>query len=149
MELTLSKASVKFLEKLSPKEAEKLQEKLAYLLQSLETEGTIPFNDLDIKSLKGDWKGFFRMRVAKIRVIFTIDLESEELQVYDIDFRGNIYKSLVLDSTRLSLKVVETAIAPSISSIRSRLKLIHQPSAHLAMIHLSTATKRLFQHCNF
>ena len=105
MELLLSKASLKFLEKLSPKETEKLKDRLAHLLQLIETEGIIPFNELDIKSLKGDWKGFFRMRVGKVRVIFTIDLEADELQVYDIDFRGNIYKSLLLDSTNLSIRV--------------------------------------------
>jgi mRNA interferase RelE/StbE len=105
MELVLSKASVKFLEKLSCKETEKLQDKLALLLQSIETEGLIPFNELDIKSLKGDWKGFFRMRVGKVRVVFTINSEADELQVYDIDFRGNIYKSLPLDSTHISLSV--------------------------------------------
>ena len=105
MELLLRKASLKFLEKLSPKETEKLKDRLAHLLQSIETEGIIPFNELDIKSLKGDWKGFFRMRVGKVRVIFTIDLEADELQVYDIDFRGNIYKSLLLDSTNLSIRV--------------------------------------------
>jgi mRNA interferase RelE/StbE len=55
MELVLSKASVNFLEKLSPKETEKLQNRFAVLLQSLETEGIIPFNELDIKSLKGEW----------------------------------------------------------------------------------------------
>lgn len=37
MELVLSKAAVKFLEKLSPKETEKLQEKLALLLESIDS----------------------------------------------------------------------------------------------------------------
>lgn len=105
MELVLSKASIKFLEKLSVKETEKLQEKLAQLLQSLEAEAIIPFNELDIKSLKGDWKGFFRMRVGKIRVVFTIDIEADEVQVYDIDFRGNIYKSLALNPIRITLEI--------------------------------------------
>ncbi|PSB14486.1 hypothetical protein C7B76_16105 [filamentous cyanobacterium CCP2] len=48
---------------------------------------------MDIKRLKGEWQGFLRMRVGKIRIVFRIDAESDELQVYDIDFRGNIYKS--------------------------------------------------------
>ncbi len=103
MELVLSKASVKFLEKLSPKEIEKIREKLAVLLQSLETEGIIPFNELDIKSLKGEWKGFFRMRVGKVRVVFTIDPEADALQVYDLDFRGNIYKALSFGSIAITL----------------------------------------------
>ena len=94
MELFLSKEAVKFLGKLSAKEAEKLREKLAALLEAIETEGIVPFNELDIKSLKGDWKGFLRMRVGKARIIFRIDAKADRLQVYDIDFRGNIYKSL-------------------------------------------------------
>jgi mRNA interferase RelE/StbE len=62
MELFLSKEAVKFLEKLSAKEAEKIREKMAALLEAIESEGMIPFNELDIKSLKGDWKGFLRKR---------------------------------------------------------------------------------------
>ena len=65
MELFLSKEAVKFLEKLSAKEAEKIREKMAALLEAIESEGMIPFNELDIKSLKGDWKGFLRMRIGK------------------------------------------------------------------------------------
>jgi mRNA-degrading endonuclease RelE of RelBE toxin-antitoxin system len=49
----------------------KLQDKLAFLLQTPESEGTIPFNELDIKSLKGKWKDFFRMRAGKVRVVFS------------------------------------------------------------------------------
>ncbi len=44
------------------------------------------------------------MRVGKVRVVFTINVEADELQVYDIDFRGNIYKSLSLNSTSLNIK---------------------------------------------
>lgn len=110
MELVLSKASVKFLEKLSPKETEKIRDRLAILLQLLETEGIVPFNELDIKSLKGEWKGFFRMRVGKVRVVFTINLEADALQVYDIDFRGNIYKSLLLSSPILTLPITQKIV---------------------------------------
>ena len=99
MELFLSKEAVKFLEKLSAKEAEKIREKMAALLEAIESEGMIPFNELDIKSLKGDWKGFLRMRVGKTRIIFRIDAQADRLQVHDIDFRGNIYKSLRLFSS--------------------------------------------------
>jgi mRNA interferase RelE/StbE len=92
MEIRFSREAAKFLAKLSPQEAEKIREKLAHLLNSLETEAVIPFNELDIKNLKGDWKGFLRMRVGKIRIIFKVDLESEGLQIYSIDFRGNVYR---------------------------------------------------------
>ena len=46
-----------------------------------------------IKTLEGEWQGFLRMRVGKIRIIFTVDVEQDELQIYDIGFRGNIYKT--------------------------------------------------------
>ncbi|WNZ43842.1 hypothetical protein Q2T42_18545 [Leptolyngbya boryana CZ1] len=45
------------------------------------------------------------MRAGKVRVIFTIDTEADELQVYDIDFRGNIYKPLSLGATRTRLEI--------------------------------------------
>jgi mRNA interferase RelE/StbE len=58
----------------------------------LETEGVIPFTELDIKKLKGQWDGYFRLRVGQIRVIFTvIDSEIEILLIQDIGFRGGIY----------------------------------------------------------
>jgi mRNA interferase RelE/StbE len=58
----------------------------------LEAEGIIPFTELDIKKLKGQWDGYFRLRVGQIRVIFTvIDSEIEILLIQDIGFRGGIY----------------------------------------------------------
>lgn len=93
MELILSKKAIKFLKKLSPKEQERIQEKLAILLDSVEESGLVPAGELDIKTLEGEWKGFLRMRIGKIRVVFTIDPEQEELRVYDMGFRGDIYKS--------------------------------------------------------
>lgn len=36
---------------------------------------------------------FLRMRVGKIRIIFTIDTERDELQIYNIGFRGDIYNN--------------------------------------------------------
>jgi mRNA interferase RelE/StbE len=47
---------------------------------------------IQIKKLKGNWEGFLRMRVGKIRVIFTVNNNSNELLVYEIDFRGDAYK---------------------------------------------------------
>jgi mRNA interferase RelE/StbE len=91
MEIALSKAAIKFLEKSSAKEVERIREKLSDLLSVIEAEGMVSSNDLDIKALKGEWKGYLRMRVGKVRVIFTINAELDELQIYDIDFRGNIY----------------------------------------------------------
>lgn len=97
MELTISKNAVKFLKKLPEKDKEKVQSKIRALFESIENSGLLPSGSLDIKALEGEWQGFLRMRVGKIRVIFTIDPKKDELQIYEIGFRGNIYKSLSLN----------------------------------------------------
>ncbi|GCL42956.1 type II toxin-antitoxin system RelE family toxin [Dolichospermum planctonicum] len=63
------------------------------LLNSVEESGLVPSGELDIKTLEGEWQGFLRMRVGKIRIIFTVDIEQDELQIYEIGFRGDIYKT--------------------------------------------------------
>lgn len=92
MELIFSKSSIKFLKKLSTKDVERVQSKLLALLNSIEQSGLVPSGELDIKSMEGEWQGFLRMRVGKIRVIFSVDIEQDEIQIYDIAFRGSIYK---------------------------------------------------------
>jgi mRNA interferase RelE/StbE len=91
MELVLSKSAIKFLAKIPPKDSKKIQTKILYLLDLAEKSDSIVSQELDIKQLKGIWDGFSRLRVGKIRVIFLIDLEQDELFIYAIDFRGDIY----------------------------------------------------------
>jgi mRNA interferase RelE/StbE len=93
MELNFSKNALKFLKKLSDKDTEKVRNKILQLLNSVEESGLVPSGELDIKTLEGEWQGFLRMRVGKIRIIFTVDIEQDELQIYDIGFRGDIYKT--------------------------------------------------------
>ena len=124
MELILSKQAIKFVKKLAPKEQERIREKLASLLGSVEESGLIPSGELDIKTLEGEWKDCLRMLIGiavlmlvkcirvgairqfalrsvlhqidncyKVLILFTVDLEKDELQVYGIGFRGDIYKS--------------------------------------------------------
>jgi mRNA interferase RelE/StbE len=90
MNLKFSKNATKFLSEISVNDQQRLKEKLKILLLAVEENGTIPFRELDIKNLKGEWKGYQRMRVGKMRVIFQIN--TDDLLVYEIDFRGDIYK---------------------------------------------------------
>jgi len=46
----------------------------------------------DIKKLHGKYKGHYRLRIGKIRIIFKIDFESQILYVKKADFRGDVYK---------------------------------------------------------
>jgi mRNA-degrading endonuclease RelE of RelBE toxin-antitoxin system len=48
--------------------------------------------NIDVKKLKGKWKGYFRIRKGKLRIIFFVDTSYRSLYVETIDFRGAAYK---------------------------------------------------------
>ena len=91
MELIFSKNANKSLKKLSPKDSAKVRDKILVLLDLASKPDLALSRELDIKLLRGNLQGFSRMRVGKIRVIFAIDIEQEQLLIDDIDYRGDIY----------------------------------------------------------
>jgi mRNA interferase RelE/StbE len=92
IKLKLSKSAIKFLDNLSQKEQIKIKQKLKYLVERINDSNNIPFQELNIKTLTGDWKGYLRLRIGKIRVIFRINPIDNELFIYEIDYRGGVYK---------------------------------------------------------
>jgi mRNA interferase RelE/StbE len=70
MAVKFCKQAIKFLEKANPEDVARIQDQLRQLLIAIEEQSVIPINDLDIKKMKGEWEGFYRLRVGKIRVIF-------------------------------------------------------------------------------
>ncbi len=48
--------------------------------------------NIDVKKMKGEWDGFYRLRSGKIRIILSIDLDKEVLYVERIGFRGDVFK---------------------------------------------------------
>lgn len=92
MTLKFRKNAIKFLESVDEKTSEKIRQKLKTLVYSVDTQAIIPFNDLDIKKMKGNWEGFYRLRIGTIRIIFTVDLTSGNIEVYKIGFRGDVYQ---------------------------------------------------------
>jgi mRNA interferase RelE/StbE len=42
--------------------------------------------------MKGDWDGFYRLRLGQIRIIFTVYSDFSGLEVYAIGARGDVYK---------------------------------------------------------
>ena len=48
--------------------------------------------NVDIKKLKGKWKGFYRVRIGRIRIIAEFDFENSVVFIEEIDWRGNAYK---------------------------------------------------------
>ncbi|MCD6362457.1 MAG: type II toxin-antitoxin system RelE/ParE family toxin [Synergistetes bacterium] len=47
---------------------------------------------VDIKKLKGRWRGFLRLRIGKVRVVFKLDVENKIVEIYKAGLRGEIYK---------------------------------------------------------
>jgi mRNA interferase RelE/StbE len=92
MAVKFRKQAIKFLEKYSPQEIENIRTSIKSITLAIEEQGIIPFTQLDIKKMKGEWKGFYRLRVGKNRVIFTVDFNSKDITVYAIGARGDIYK---------------------------------------------------------
>jgi addiction module RelE/StbE family toxin len=93
MKIKLSKSASKFLKKLDDTSRENVIGKIGTLKTCLETQKVYPPEELDIKKLKGELKGFSRIRVGKMRIIFQIRSATNEIFIYDINYRGNVYNS--------------------------------------------------------
>ena len=92
MAIKFRKNAIKFLEKANLEDVEKIQEKISQLLAFVEEQAIIPFTELDIKKMKGDWEGFYRLRIGKIRIVFTVNTQSGEVEIFTISTRGDVYK---------------------------------------------------------
>jgi mRNA interferase RelE/StbE len=92
MAVKFRKQAIKFLQKANPEDLARIQGQLRQLLIIIEEQSIIPITDLDIKKMKGEWEGFYRLRVGKIRVIFTVSLDSADVEIYTIGVRGDVYK---------------------------------------------------------
>lgn len=47
---------------------------------------------VDVKKLKGEWQGFYRIRKGKLRIIFELNFEEHFIYVARADHRGEVYK---------------------------------------------------------
>lgn len=48
--------------------------------------------NIDIKKLKGAWRGFYRIRSGRIRIIAEFYFENSVIFIEEIDWRGGVYK---------------------------------------------------------
>ncbi|MFN7255158.1 MAG: type II toxin-antitoxin system RelE family toxin [Microcystis sp.] len=90
VKIRISRSANKFLEKLDANSRKSVLTKIGILKTCLETQNVYPPEELDIKKLKGELKGFSIIRVGQMRVIFEIGKETDEIFIYEINFRGNI-----------------------------------------------------------
>jgi mRNA interferase RelE/StbE len=84
-----SKESLKVLEKLNIKTSNLVKRKIKNIGDWLDNKNPLY---ADIRKLKGEWKGFYRLKIGQIRVIFSIDDKNKILKVHEIGFRGDVYK---------------------------------------------------------
>lgn len=48
--------------------------------------------NIDVKKMKGKWKGYHRIKIGKIRMILRIDFKNKIAFIDKIDFRGDVYR---------------------------------------------------------
>ena len=48
--------------------------------------------NINIAKLRGNWTGFYRIKLGKIRLIAYFDFDKKKVFVRDIEYRGKIYK---------------------------------------------------------
>ena len=89
MKVIISKQAEKFIESINEPEKSKLISKIKLLVNSIIDKDLPELSQLNIKNLKGKWKGWQRLRIANIRVIFSVT--SDKIIIEVINHRGNLY----------------------------------------------------------
>lgn len=82
MKIAYKDEAIKHLKKLNPVEKQKAKRKIESLL----------LNPLLGKKLKGEFAPLRSLRAWPLRIIYSIDTNSQTITVVTVDFRGNVYK---------------------------------------------------------
>ena len=85
--IDFSPASLKFLSQNNLDE-NLILEKIGLALKRVQGERV----NIDIKKLKGEWQGFYRIRSGKLRVIVEFQFSLQRVYIEVIDWRGSVYK---------------------------------------------------------
>jgi mRNA interferase RelE/StbE len=48
--------------------------------------------NIDVKKMKGKWEGFYRIKSGRIRILLSINIDTEILYIERVGFRGDVYK---------------------------------------------------------
>jgi mRNA interferase RelE/StbE len=92
MVVRFRKQAFKFLQKSNPNLATEIQQQLSQIDTTIALQSIIPFTEFDIKQMQGKWSGYYRLRIDAIRVLFSVDEKSGNVDVYKIGSRGDVYK---------------------------------------------------------
>ncbi|MGR3311053.1 MAG: type II toxin-antitoxin system RelE family toxin [Candidatus Brocadiales bacterium] len=85
--IELSKQVNKFIEKENIKDTEILVITQKFINYSKGLD-----ENIDVKKLKGKYKGFYRIKTGKTRMIVEIDFKDKTVFIDRIDYRGDVYK---------------------------------------------------------
>lgn len=84
--IKVSSIAEKYFKKLDKKRKKKIEEKLLALSRQQN-----PLENIQVKALTGELKGFYRLRVGEYRIIFALLEEQKAIAVVNIFPRGNAY----------------------------------------------------------
>ena len=85
--IEFSDDSLKFLKKNNVNE-DYVVAKIKLALRKLRGENV----NINIKKLKGEWLGFYRIKAGKLRIIVEFRFNKNIVYIERIDWRGNVYK---------------------------------------------------------
>ncbi|OGU40817.1 MAG: hypothetical protein A2X61_15685 [Ignavibacteria bacterium GWB2_35_12] len=87
-EIQFNRDALKFFNKLDNKLSSQIKDKLNNIKQWIVKNESV---NIDIKKLRGEWEGFYRLRQGNIRIILNFDKEKHIITVHEIALRGDIY----------------------------------------------------------
>ncbi len=85
--INLSKQADKFIKKKKIKDDEILSFINKFINYSKGSD-----ENIDVKSMKGKWKGYHRIRIGRVRMILRVNFKEKTIFVDRVDYRGNVYK---------------------------------------------------------
>ncbi len=86
--IDLSKQADKFIEKENIKEDEILSLIRRFINYSKGLD-----ENVDVKKMKGKWKGYHRIKIGKVMIILKVDFKERQILVDRIDYRSRVYKA--------------------------------------------------------
>jgi mRNA interferase RelE/StbE len=92
MVVRFRKQALKSLQKSDGEISAEIREKLDQIDDFFSAQSILPFSEFDLKKMKGEWAGFYRLRIGSMRIIFKVDEKSQTVDVYKIGSRGDVYK---------------------------------------------------------
>ena len=85
--IDLSKQADKFAEKANIND-----DQIQLLIQKFINYSKGLDENIDVRKMKGKWKGYHRIKIGKIRMILRVDFQKRVVFVDRIDYRGRVYK---------------------------------------------------------